>query len=149
MTDDDIISQIKRDILCGRTDSYLVLDVVDSESRSRRCFSYAYLDEMMTTLFDLSLTKTIDIVHPSSGNGQSVNCYMLYLKDSKDGQTNITGKLLKFLEIVLDREWLIRLAEYPRRVQVASSFGFSAGDFLQHEKTPWEQMEEILKDEDA
>ena len=148
MTDNDIIAQIKRDILCGRTDSYIVLDVVDAESRNRRCFSYVYLDEMMAVLFDLSLTKTIDSLS-SSGNGRSVNCYTLHLKDSKDGQTNITGKLLKFLEIVLDREWLIRLAEYPRRVQVASSFGFSAGDFLQHEKTPWEQMEEILKDEDA
>lgn len=146
MTDDDIIAQIKRDILCGRTDSYLVLDVVDA--KTRWCFSYAMLDEMMTTLFDLSLTKTIDSVHPS-GNGQSVNCYTIHLKDSKDGQTNITGRLLKFLEIVLNREWLISLTEYPRRVQLASSFGFSAGGFLQHEKTPWEQMEEILNDEDA
>jgi hypothetical protein len=148
MTDDDIIAQIKRDILCGRTDTYLVLIVEDAETRSRRFFSHAYLDEMMTAMFDLSLTKTIDSVHPS-GNGQSVNCYTIHLKDSKDGQTNITGKLLKFLEIVLNREWLVRLAEYPRRVKVASEFGFSAGDFLQHEKTPWEQMEEILNDEDA
>ena len=148
MTDDDIISQIKGDILCGRIDTYLVLNVEDAETRNRRFFSHAYLDEMMTAMFDLSLTKTIDSVS-SSGSGRSVDCYTLHLKDSKDGQTNITGKLLKFLEIVLDREWLVRLAEYPRRVQVASSFGFSAGNFLQHEKTPWEQMEEILKDEDA
>ena len=81
--------------------------------------------------------------------GRSANCYTFHLKDSKDGQTNITGKLLKFLEIVLNREWLLRLVEYPRRVKVASEFGFSAGDFLQHEKTPWEQMEEILNGEDA
>ena len=148
MTDDDIISQIKRDILCGRTSSYLVLDVVDVETSCRWCFSHAYLDEMMAALFDLSLTKTIDIVN-SSGDGRSVNCYTLHLKDSEDGQTNITGKLLKFLEIVLNREWLIRLTEYPRRVQLASSFGFNAGDFLQYEKTPWEKMEEILNDEDA
>ena len=148
MTDDDIIDKIKRDILYGRTNSYLILEVEDVETAKRWCFSYAYLDEMMTTLFDLSLTKTIDTIR-SSGNGQFVHCYTLYLKDSKDGQTNITGKLLKFLEIVLNREWLLRLVEYPRRVQVASSFGFDAGNFLQHEKTPWEQMEEILNDEES
>jgi len=127
MIDQDIIDRIKRDIILGDTSDSLILTVVESDTKERYCFSECCFDEMMEALFKWSMTKnivdirhyvggydnfTIDNIRAFNGSPCPIIGYTFVIEESPNHQTNITPRLMKFLEVVLTRSGLSKLA-YP------------------------------------
>ena len=127
MIDQDIIDRIKRDIILGDTADFLTLDVVDSSTKERHCFSEQFFDEMIEALFNWSMTKIIvgirhyvggyenftsNSIKAFNGSPCPIIGYVFVIEESPNHQTNITPRLMKFLEVVLTRGGLSKLA-YP------------------------------------
>lgn len=125
MTDLEIIGKMKDDIIKGNTADFLTLDVFDTDTNERHRFSEQFFDDMLGSLFKWSLSKTIVNYWHSVGNYREcmgnkllsfngspcpVMGFTFVICESKDFQTNITPKLLKFLEVVLTKSGLSRLA---------------------------------------
>lgn len=169
MTDREIIDTIKKDIVEGNTADFLCLYIVDqsnsSELRGKGCFSESFMDEMMTALFDISMTHEIVVVSANhmedfdhstkrafNGNPYPIIGYTFFVRTSQDHQTNITPKLMKFIEVVMRRDMLDRLAfpyGKPRQVELRNYGG--VGGFCpiaMPPPDPWDAMEAYLKDED-
>ena len=165
MTDREIIDFIKKDIINGWTADFLVLDIDDKTDGRLYCFSEYCLDEMFKTLFDISLTKKVigvqGVVHNPSrldassskmaynGSPAPIIGYSLVVTESQDGQTNITPKLMKFIETIMNRYLLSRLAFPMRHSREIEFHNFDIGEFIHMPPDdPWDAVEAYLRDED-
>ena len=165
MTDKDIVSIIKQDIVNGHTGNFLTLDVIDIDNRDMMCFSENSLDDMVCSLFNLSLTKNIETVKSrrygideygddigfKSYNGHPfpIIGYTFGVKESVDHNTNITPMLLKFLEVVLRRAGLDLLA-FPmgREMTMPMVKGMTMTmPMVIANHDPWVTFETYLRDE--
>ena len=169
MTDREIIDIIKQDIVSGETADFLTLDIVDlSEDKKMLCFSEEYWDDMFKVLFDYSLTKNIVVVRArqlgidelaSRSGKQSYNGsqfpiigYTFGLQDSEDHSTNITPRLMKFIEVAFTRAGLDRLAFPIGRNRIEYEFrGFSNGNpiICIPPEDPWEMLEKYMNGEET
>ena len=156
MTDKVIIDYIKKDIVEGNTGDFLTLDIYDSDARMKHCFSEQFFDDMMKTLFDFSLTKNIVAIGKEgtsnllSYNGQhyAIINYSFIVSESRDHQTNITPRLMKFIEVAFTRSGLDRLAYpmYRNRIEYELR-GFSDGNPMIYipPEDPWETLEKYME----
>ncbi len=164
MTDREIIDIIKGDIITGETADFLTLDVIDlSGGKKMLCFSEEYWDDMFKVLFDYSLTKNIVVVRArrlgvdelasrigkKSYNGSQfpIIGYTFGLRDSEDHSTNITPRLMKFLEVAFTRDGLDRLAFPMGRNRIEYEFkGYSDGVPICciPPEDPWEMLEKYM-----
>ena len=151
MTDREIIDQIKRDIMFGCTTNFLNLVIEDV-----MFFGIEKKDIMMQCLFDLSLSKTIVEVHPHrttfaslsayNGSMNPIVGYGFVVKDSPDHQTNITPRLMKFIEVIFAGGWIEKFAR-PQLVERADVVD-GDGKMFHSPSDPWEALEAYLDDED-
>ena len=168
MTDREIMDIIKFDLVSGETADFLTLDVVDlSESKKMLCFSEEYWDDMFKTLFDYSLTKNIVVVKSrrlgvdelssrigkKSYNGSKfpIIGYTFGLQDSEDHSTNITPRLMKFIEVVMTRVGIDRLAFPMGRNRIEYEFrGYNDGTSIIYtpSEDPWTWFERYLAEGD-
>lgn len=154
MTDREIVDHIKQDIIEGNTADFLTLDVFDTGTKKRYCFGD--LDDMMQILFDYSLAKTIvgmNAIYPTvfPGKSKSYNGdpypivgYLFAIGDSSDHQTNISPMLMKFLEVVMNRVMLDRLAFPMGRSRIEYEFrGYNDGTPIIYipDEDPWTMLE--------
>jgi len=156
MTDREIISFIKKDIVAGNTADFLTLDIYDSDKRTKECYSEPYFDEMMTALFDFSMTKNIvgiskegtSRIKAYNGQPYAIVSYVISVGESEDGTTNITPRLMKFIEVAFTRTGLDRLAYPMCRNRIEYEFrGYSCGNpmiYIQPED-PWEMLEKYME----
>lgn len=161
MIDRDIIDRIKRDIIGGYTADSLILTVVESDTKERHCFSECCFDEMMEALFNWSMTKNIvgirhyvggyenftsNYIKAFNGSPCPIIGYTFVIEESPNHQTNITPRLMKFLEVVLTRGGLSKLA-YPegqrgyKYEEVTNHWGVP---FLTIPDDPWIEFEKYL-----
>ena len=158
MTDRELIDHIKQDIIRGNTADFLTLDIVDTETKKRYC--YRNLDDIMQILFDYSLAKTIvgmTAIHPFvpgksksySGDPYPIIGYLLAIGDSADHQTNISPMLMKFLEVILKRGVIDRLAYPMGRNRIEYEFrGYNGGTPIIYipSEDPWDALEGYLRE---
>ena len=156
MTDRELIDYIKQDIIRGNTADFLTLDIVDTETKKRYC--YRNLDDIMQILFDYSLAKTIvgmTAIHPFvpgrsksySGDPYPIIGYLFAIGDSADHQTNISPMLMKFLEVILKRGVIDKLAYpmgKPKEVRLVE-YGYGCPVALPPED-PWDMLEGYLRE---
>lgn len=160
MTDREIIDNIKKDIINGDTADFLILDIKDRTDGRVYCFSDYYRDEMFTTLFDLSMTKEVIGIranrldaHSSkrsyNGTPSPIYGYIIVVDKSKDCQTNITPRLMKFIETIMQREMLDQLAFPMRRSREIEFRDFGVGGFVpiaMPPPDPWDVVEAYLNE---
>lgn len=163
MTDREIIGFIKKDIIAGNTADFLTLDIVDKATGKRYCFGLEDMNDMMVKLFDYSLTRKVDGIRalhtrtPSkvvsyNGNPYPVVGYIVSVEESEDHQTNITPMLMKFLEVVMDRTMLDKLAYpmYRNRIEYEFRGYDGCGDPMIHiPPDPWETLEKYMNGEET
>lgn len=169
MTDREIIDYIKKDIVSGDTADFLTIDIEDkTEGKrycfgNRYCFSEHYLNEMFTTLFDISMTKEIMGIYKNrldstsntlayNGTPAPVIGYILVVKESKNCQTNITPRLMKFIEVIMNRGILDRLAFPMRHSREIEFHDFRVGGFSQIamlQPDPWDAVETYLNENEG
>ena len=160
MTDREIIDFIKKNIINGDTADFLTLDIKDKTDGKRYCFSEYYLNEMFTTLFDLSMTKEImgirkNRLDPTSsklaynGTLAPVIGYIIVVDASEDCQTNITPRLMKFIEVIMNRGMLDQLAFPMRRSREIEFQDFGVGGSVpiaMPPPDPWDAVEAYLNE---
>lgn len=160
MTDREIIDIIKKDIVSGETADFLTFDIRDKTDGKMYCFSEYFLNEMFTTLFDLSMTKEImgirkNRLDPTSsklaynGTPAPVIGYILVVKESDDCQTNITPRLMKFIEVIMHRGMLDQLAFPMRRSREIEFHDFGVGGFIpiaMPPPDPWYAVEAYINE---
>lgn len=163
MTDREIIDFIKKDIVEGNTIDFLTLDIVDKATGKRYCFGSENMNDMMAKLFDYSLTSKVGGINalrtrtPSqvgsyNGNPYPVVGYIVSVEESEDHQTNISPMLMKFLEVVMNRTMLDRLAYPMYRNRFEYEFrGYSCGNPIIYipPEDPWETLEKYMNGEEA
>ena len=163
MTDREIIDYIKKDIVSGETADFLTLDIKDRTDGKRYCFSDYYRDELFETLFDLSMTKEImgirkNRLDPTSnmlaynGTLAPVIGYIIVVDESKDCQTNITPRLMKFIETIMHREMLDQLAFPMRRSREIEFRDFGVGGSVPiavPPPDPWDAVEAYLNENEG
>ena len=159
MTDIEIIDRIKMDIIRGNTADFLTLDIFDENTKKRYCFGDD-LDDMMQILFDYSLVNTIvgmTAIRPMvPGGSKSYNGdpypivgYIFAIGNSTDNQTNISPMLMKFLEVVMNRVMLDRLAFPMMRSrigyeEITNSFTGVPIISPPYEEDPWKALDDYL-----
>ena len=171
MTDKDIVSIIKKDIVNGHTGNFLTLEVIDRSKNSMKIFSEENLDDMVCTLFEHSMTKNIVLVKNrrygideygddigfKSYNGSPfpIIGYTFVLSETGDHNTNITPSLMKLLEAVLHRGCLDKLA-YPlgrrQNWEVKTGIIDSMGGIvpmINIDYDPWDAFEEYLIEDET
>lgn len=160
MTDREIIDFIKKDIINGDTANFLTLDIKDKTGGKMHCFSNYFSDEMFTTLFDLSMTKEVigigrNRLDPTSrtraynGTPTPIYGYIIVVEESKDCQTNITPRLMKFIEVIMNRGMLDRLAFPMRHSREIEFHDFGVGGFVpiaMPPPDPWDAVEAYLNE---
>ena len=166
MTDREIIDIIKRDIVSGETGDFLTLDVVDFSEGKRMCFSEVYWDDMFKTLFDYSLTKNIVVVrarrlgieeYASNFNKKSYNGsqfpiigYTFGLQESEDHSTNISPRLMKFIEVAFTRVGLDKLAfpmernKIEHKTMYLDPYNFTPIISIAYDD-PWKMLEQYIE----
>ena len=160
MTDREIIDFIKKDIINGDTADFLTFDIKDKTDGKVYCFSDYYRDEMFTTLFDLSMTKEVIGIRPNrldahsskrsyNGTPLPIIGYIIVVDKSKNCQTNITPRLMKFIEVIMNRGILDRLAFPMRRSREIEFHDFGVGGFVpiaMPPPDPWDAVEAYLNE---
>lgn len=162
MTDREIIDYIKRHIVEGETADFLTLDIVDKDADRRHSFGEDGIDDFIQSMFDYSLTKTVVGVRPlrrdntysrwsvlKSYNGGMcpITGYVLVVKQSSDYQTNISPMLMKFLEVILKRGVIDKLAYpmgRPREVRLVE-YGYGC-PIAWPPEDPWDALEGYLRE---
>lgn len=156
MTDKELIDRIKQDIIGGNTADFLTLDIVDTKTKKRYC--YRNLDDIMQILFDYSLAKTIidmTAIHPFvpgrsksyRGDPYPIIGYLLAIGDSADHQTNISPMLMKFLEVILKRGVIDKLAYPMGRTNYVHIQEYSGMPMIYiPPEDPWEALEGYLRE---
>ena len=156
MTDPEIIDYIKKGIVAGNTADFLTLAVCDLDKRTNECYSEPYFDEMMTALFDFSMTKNIvgiskggtTRIKAYNGCPYAIMTYIISVGESEDGTTNITPRLMKFIEVAFTRAGLDRLAFPGGRNRIEYELrGFSDGNPMIYipPEDPWETLEKYME----
>ena len=156
MTDQEIIDYIKKDIVEGNTADFLTLDIYDSDKRKKECYSESHFDEMMTALFDFSMTKNIvgiskggtTRIKAYNGCPYAIMTYIISVGESEDGTTNITPRLMKFIEVAFTRAGLDRLAYPMYRNRIEYEFrGMIGGNPIIYNppEDPWETLEKYME----
>ena len=155
MTDNEIIDYIKKDIVEGNTADFLTLDIYDSDKRKKMCYSEAFRDDMFKALFDFSLSKTIYAITKEvstklqayNGTPYAIVNYEFIVTESTDGTTNITPRLMKFLEVAFTSWGLDKLAFPMGRNRIEYEFkGYSDGVPICciPKEDPWEMLEKYM-----
>lgn len=127
MTDREIIDCIKQNIVEGETADFLTFVVLDKDTDKRHCFGEEEIDDFIQIMFYYSMAKTVIGVRPVrrdnthsrwsvlrsyNGNVCPITGYVLVLSQSSDYQTNISPMLMKFLEAIIKKGVIDKLA-YP------------------------------------
>ena len=160
MTDQEIIDYIKKDIVDGNTADFLTLDIYDSDKHKKECYSEPHFDEMMVALFDFSMTKNIvgirkewtSRIQAYNGQPYAIMTYIISVGESEDGTTNITSRLMKFIEVAFTRAGLDRLAYPMYRNRIEYEFrGYSCGNPMIYipPEDPWETLEKYMDGEET
>lgn len=160
MTDREIIDFIKKDIINGDTADFLTFDIKDRTDGKIHCFSEYFLNEMFETLFDLSMTKEVIGIRANrlatysnkrsyNGTPSPIIGYIIVVEESKDCQTNITPRLMKFIEVIMNRGILDRLAFPMRHSREIEFHDFGVGGFIpiaMPPPDPWDAVEAYLNE---
>ena len=174
MTDREIIDFIKKDIVKGDVVDSLTLDIVwkneDCDPNSLFCdsdsdiFDEMLMDELIGTLFELSLTHEISSVSPVystqafcrkaiNGHLYPIVGYTFVVEKSKTHQTNITPRLMKFVELFMRRDVINALTvAYPSSLWKGGKKPIEVGfrDDVPFEvfqsDDPWETVEAYLNE---
>lgn len=160
MTDQEIIDYIKKDIVAGNTADFLTLDIYDSDKLKKECYSESHFDEMMTALFDFSMTKNIvgiskggtTRIKAYNGCPYAIMTYTISVGESEDGTTNITPRLMKFISVAFTRYGLDRLAFPDGRNRIEYELrSFSDGNPMLCilPEDPWETLENYMNGEET
>ena len=161
MTDQEIIDYIKKDIVEGNTADFLTLDIYDSDKRKKECYSEPHFDEMMVALFDFSMTKNIvgikrewdSSLEAYNGQPYAIMTYIISVGESEDGTTNITPRLMKFIEVAFTRAGLDRLAYpmYRNRIEYEFRGYDGCGNPMIYipPEDPWETLENYMNGEET
>ena len=155
MTDREIIDYIKKDIIAGDTADFLTLAVMDKDTDNVHCFGEDGIDDLIQIMFDYSMTKTVIGIRPCrwdnthsrwsmlksyNGNVCPITGYVLDLSQSSDYQTNISPRLMTFLEMILKKGVIDKLA-YPIHMQEYDDLPI----IHTPPKDPWEALEEYME----
>ncbi len=151
-TDKDIIAFVKNLFAHDRIASSLILFFsVSKLDRNEgfdplKVFKYAQnnVDDMVVKLFDLSLTSKISYVFPTMPWRREYGAFDMSVVPSRDGQTNITPKLIDFFQVLVNPFALDYLKKPFREGWVSqyspSIWGESNFAPVTH-YNPWEQFE--------
>ena len=165
-TDIDIIRYVKKEMMKGNLGQFIELNVyVRNEDKvTSEVFKYDELniDEMPPMLFDLSITRRIGAIYAcygfwehkrDNGGHSAIIGFDIMVDESKDGQTNITAKLLDFFHLIVTPYGLEKLKEpfnrnYWKMPEITS--GYLSGQFIMMPPPnigEWLEADEEAKDE--
>ena len=152
-TDKDIISFVKILFSENRIASSLILYFslnelgVNGEFKPPNVFKYAQsnVDDMVVKLFDLSLTSKISSVNPKIDWNGEYGGFDMIVVPSRDGQTNITSKLIDFFQALVN-PYALDYLKKPFRGDWVAQYSPHIWEEVYFSPithyNPWEQFEE-------
>ena len=148
----DIIGYVKGEILAGNIGEYAYLNFYvtrDGHLKDLCVYGDGAVDGLPAFLFDLSMTNRIASVSPYIKNAgpptSRIDGFDFVVEESKDGQTNITPKLIDFFKLLATPWGLEKLKEpfsmnYRKMPEI--TFGYGSGQFIMMPPpTIWEWLE--------
>lgn len=144
--DIDIIRYVKKEMMKGELGQFIELNVyvLKKDGTTQDVFKYdeRNIDNLPPMMFDLSITRRIVAIYAyfgfwehrkDNGGHSAIIGFDIMVDESKDGQTNITAKLLDFFNLLVTPWGLEKLKEpfnmnYWKMPEITSGYG--SGQFI-------------------